>query len=1409
MNGRRRAGRTLHAKRLALFLVLVAVSTGSVYAIHKSMIRKSATAMLRQAEKAKAEGNIGEAVKLYQDYLNFQSRDADALEAYAQLLETVSATRPRARQERADTLERVLRVDPSREQSRRDLAKLYLEMGLFSQANNHYDELLEGIAQDSPEAAELQFEAAVCDVYQGQPQRASEHLRKTLASGHAKAEAYVLLAHVLKNQINTPESLAESDEVMRKLIADRPEDPQARLAMARHLLNRRQYSEARQELEKAAAAGLNTTSDPELARLRAELYLAENKLADARGILQSAIEANPENARLRLMLADVHYRLDDRTRATEELNRVTSLVPSDAPALLDVLDKKIDYGMLNQARQDIGTYLQGEDYSAIADYLHGRILLAEGNWPEARDRLERTLTPFERFPKYLSKTHLALAACYQQANNYDRMLEVANAALRADPLHVAPRLAVADAQALLGNWDSALPTFRQLADQYPQAKQAYLRYTLAQQLALPRETQNWTGFDSLLGNPPHSAEAMILKARSLAARADFSAALATLDEATMARPSEPEPHIWKALFLANSDRSAALESLEEATRTIGDRADFRLAKARILTVGDQPADAATLKSLGENAAGFRDDERFLLYAGLGDLFSSRLKDWATATTFYEQAARAQPFHLAARIAWFRSALRAENFPAMDQALSELRKLDGSNGVTYRTHAAMKALPGLTADQRNQAQTLRQSVAEALPQRPSWSLPYMVLGELDERLNDPESALENYQQAVDRGEQSDRLVRRLIRLYFQRGRLDDARRVLERATRSGTLPGDLQQQQALANASLGQGTAELSALVKANADSRNPADQLFRGQAALLLGDRREAVTAFEKALDLNPQLIEGWSQLVRLHALNNDRAAAEAIAKRAEQALQPLSERQPEGTQVLIALGDIQQLLGRLTAAEQHFLRAEAQSPEDSLPTRRLIELWLQSQRIPDARKRLETLSQQAGKPVDARWARQRLAELLVSLPQGHKNLDQALALLQQNITSGQPDAVRARAFLMARDPFRRAEARELIAGTLKEKSLNADESMSLAQLAYQQGDLAYAENLMRDACRSPSIARLEHMAFLHKLLLERDRLPQAREVLTQIQRFGPKGWEVLTLEARQLTAEDQRDAAAQRLVEFARDQEPQWIVTRLVPLLAELGARSEAEKQLLAACESPRMPQPKQALARGYVLIGMPQQALATLEKLGANELSPPEQARIMTAAVALQSRAMLSGEDASTWDQTLTRWTTWVNQQLQATPGEPELVQCSAVLADSLRDYPLAIRQYQRLISVAPETIAGRNNLAFLLAVINKDSSPQALESIQHAIDRAGPIPSLIDTRGLVHLAAGRVNEAIRDLETVTQVDQNPRYYFHLALAYERTGNTPKQVAAIDAATRLRLQKSMLHPGEWPAFERFFGPR
>ncbi len=111
-----------------------------------------------------------------------------------------------------------------------------------------------------------------------------------------------------------------------------------------------------------------------------------------------------------------------------------------------------------------------------------------------------------------------------------------------------------------------------------------------------------------------------------------------------------------------------------------------------------------------------------------------------------------------------------------------------------------------------------------------------------------------------------------------------------------------------------------------------------------------------------------------------------------------------------------------------------------------------------------------------------------------------------------------------------------------------------------------------------------------------------------------------------------------------------------------------------------------------------------------------------------------------------------------------------------------------------MAPKNVVAINNLATLLSE-QPGKAKESLQYIEQAIELAGQQPGLLDTKAMILVFEGKAAEAVPLLETAASIpDADPRYHFHLAVAYDLLGQADKARQALKAADDGVLTRQVL---------------
>ncbi len=225
----------------------------------------------------------------------------------------------------------------------------------------------------------------------------------------------------------------------------------------------------------------------------AELYRVSGRIREAVEEAQNALKTNPDDLNARRVLAHIYTQqigdaqanhIDEgmARRAVEQYKMITDKDPKDVDSLvmLGRLDRVLDNSVDAEASFKKVLAMEPDNEDAVTGL--ASIYSDRGDARTAADLLDK-----------LTKKNPSARAYVTLANNYESMHEYALAAdaykkaLELDPTHAELKGALAQDQALAGQFDDALQTYREMADASPQEPGPYLG--MAQ---IYREQKNFT-----------------------------------------------------------------------------------------------------------------------------------------------------------------------------------------------------------------------------------------------------------------------------------------------------------------------------------------------------------------------------------------------------------------------------------------------------------------------------------------------------------------------------------------------------------------------------------------------------------------------------------------------------------------------------------------------------------------------------------------------------------------------------------------------------------------------------------------------------------------------------------------------------------------------------------------------------
>ncbi|HSS97992.1 MAG TPA: tetratricopeptide repeat protein, partial [Terriglobales bacterium] len=153
---------------------------------------------------------------------------------------------------------------------------------------------------------------------QGQPDQAEAEYKQALALDSKSADATVGLANLYMKQKKLP----EAEDLLRKLMVLRPDDPAIHLQLARVLTAEGKPDDAVAELQASSSANPN---DPALRRELGDIYLDANKYDQAAAQYKPVIDAMPKDFDLRMSYGKSLLMLHNTEEAQKQFMAAASL----------------------------------------------------------------------------------------------------------------------------------------------------------------------------------------------------------------------------------------------------------------------------------------------------------------------------------------------------------------------------------------------------------------------------------------------------------------------------------------------------------------------------------------------------------------------------------------------------------------------------------------------------------------------------------------------------------------------------------------------------------------------------------------------------------------------------------------------------------------------------------------------------------------------------------------------------------------------------------------------------------------------------------------------------------------------------------------------------------------------------
>jgi tetratricopeptide (TPR) repeat protein len=1198
------------------------------------------------------------------------------------------------------------------------------------------------------------------------------------------------------------------------------------------------YENARQELAK----GLELhRSDRRMYLVRSRLEMAAGKLDKAIQFLRDGLlEVRDDQTELQLTLADLLIQnhsnflnrlgFDGLREPRLLVARLRAKVPSSAlpsPAPLDFLDV---FALMKESQKD-------------------------ESWLKTADKLDNVRSLLTSWPALAARANFMLGYCYEKLADSDQQLLAYRRALSNDPASFEATAGMCRAYLAMGKLDAAIDLVRRYPLNTPELKITLAQLLVQRNRNLPKAQQDWDEVAALTKEAadaksltPETFAAIQLLNAELIAQKNPERAVEFLQNIAEAAKQEKRPKLdyWLArATIVRRNPSGAEEALRilnaaQKEKEFGDCADLRLARAwPIIELGGKEA-PGELNKLSANIEVFNiDDQRRLLWE------LSKILTWIgelkEAKKLLVRLDALQPNDLSIKMALFDLAIDLGEITNAEKLVAKIKDLERENGTRWRFAKAsilikkakitIDSIAGSAkgGDKRRQEEankTLQEAedlLTAVRNQRPNWHRIHSSLGQIEELLGKQENAITVYDKAFSLGERNPSVVGRLLELTHGNERYRELRKSI-----FSNLPENYPLSDALwpmrVDDALRNGDFKNALELVEKAVTNNPNN--FRHRILLaevylkLGGDERiaQAEAILRKAAEMAGNEPETWLALVKYLVFREKREAAEIEIEKAKVSL-PAAK-----TKFVVAKSF--EMMGKLEEAKSWYRAALLAQPEDldSLQGAATVCLQLAFPRVrstegaradakQEAKAYLEEAKAYLGRIIalkrissrDKEQARQLLGQIIRddSDYQESRAAIAKLGLLPSvdgsanagKETIEEMSAKAAGLAMLQRRPDR-LKAIQILEDLKKrqQQHLSSNDQFLLGQLYASVGNWRAGHSELMAVVRKEE-SNLVYLTVAARQLLRHDEVDDALWVFAKLKQYFPHAPATLEIEARALHAQGKGNAVAALLKQFAEKHPDQAAsVTVLLEELKQIGAAEELYRAALAKSASPEN---TSALALFLGRQGRIDDALDLCEQLYKT-------GRVETA-VGASLTVLFRAKPTRSQCERVADWLSIAMKQENKQENKAILFDYRGALYFLQEDYGGAKDAYRDALKHKANDLTALNNLAALLA-LQHTKLDEALELVQRAMAISGPgQPDLLDTRGLVYIAQGKGELAVKDLEAAVAEKSQAGQYFHLAQAYQLTKNgTSAARMAMADGKNVGLSLEGLHPLEREAYRQ-----
>jgi cellulose synthase operon protein C len=1443
----------LNIKLLAIVAIMFVVLTGGVVVVHGIQMNRNIDTLLKRAEAAKKD-DLKTALQLFQRYQSYKPDDVERNAEYAMLLaDKAQFATGHSRDYGAAHYMMIhamtgLEQRPDLKSTMLDLQHRLIDLNIafheFGQARDDLDKLKRKGDGD----AKSDLKLALCYVNTVEYAKARSLLESLVgydretkvfndknATAPHELEAYLSLANLLRDKMrdeDAPDRVVMADRVIDQLVKANPDSARAFLIQAGYLAAYQSRDKARPSIEKALELA---PEDDEVLLHAAELYLGADEFDKAEPLVQKGISKYPKDSRFYragVMLADAQKKPDEAKR---RLAAGLEALPRDVPLLVMSFDRQVRDRDFDGARLTLKKLTYAGLRPEYRDYSEAKLLVAEGNMLQASQLLEPLQASTQKIPQLSTMVDSLMVQCYTALNQPDRLLAAANRI----PNTAEGLVGKAIALRAMGQEEKSTKIFEGLAKvleeknqsaNMPQLSGPLFQMRISEQLRKPKDQRDWKEIDSQIAkireqNAVTEPAISLMEITLLTAKDDKPQAQQRLNELLKKYPGDIAVVVRAVQFALQEPNAArAMQIVDSAPPEI--RNHPLLISCRIeayLTGGGKPDEIKqSLNEITQAAEKLPANDRTQVYINLG-MGYLRIGENQVAEQTWNRAAELQPHDTGIRLmlfnlarvtgdlakmkeieAWFEK--ESSHDPAQVKLL-QAAVLVGTVRQAQRAQliANSQVQPSLDdADQRNlvRAKGLLHDVENL---RPGWVETPKLLADISMLEGRNDEAINQLHTVMELGQPTGEVIKQLASLLHYRHRDAEAEQVLE--ANAALVAGDAEVERLRAEVYLMNGKAQAALDTLQNKfpkDSTDPMLHLLHAQMLEGAGKTDEAAAEYRQVTELAPETTEAWLGLVRLLVKADKKDDALRVVQSAQIKL-------PEDRRALV-LAQGYEMLGDLTQAEQGYVSALSSAPQSLLAMQQIAAFYARTNRREQAKKYLnDILATTPQQPVDKEcyaWARRMTAELLAD-GGTYSQFQQAIELLTPPDGRTTAEDLYTRITLLFRrsDPNSSRQALRLLEDLKKVRALSWLEQLNLAQLYERVGDWPSARTEMLSLLAQPKPDPSVYKNYI-EMQLRRGAADEASNWMSALQSSGIKVTpEIAFLAARIVSMQGHGPQAAAILLTLLPAQRPlpndAWSMlgalvghAEFPGYLEQLGQADQAEKVLHENLGNES--QKSVLLAAFLARRGKIDQALDLIEQL--------RPALGLTNSLHLAMVA-LSQNFVSPKPEQIQRVEKWFDRALREDPESLAVQMELADLRNVQRRWDDVEKIYRGVLKrtdlLDPQRAVVLNNLSFIIAMQGKDKD-EAMRFIAEAVNIYGPQSDMLDTRGIVYLSRGEIDQALADLnDAVIVTDPRPIKFVHLAMAQSRAGDYPGARKSLDKAKDLKFNPDDLSPLEKTQFQ------